>query len=333
MIEESFKNVVSDIKNEIKSTQIKTMFEANKNLIMLYFRLGKILYENNKYGNKFIENVSKELKLTFPELKGFSSRNLRSMKLFYQDYKDDENWQQLVAKLPWGHNLLLIEKIKDKKVRKIYANTTIENGWSRNVLKFQIDTNYHLRIGNSSNNFSNVLPLDKSDLVNNVIKDPYIFDFITLKDSYNEKQLENKMIDRIKDVLIELGKGFSFVGNQYKITVDDKDYFIDLLFYHLKFRCYIVVELKVTKFIPEYVGKMNFYLSAVDDLIKNKDDNPSVGLILCKEKDKITANYSLKNINNPIGISSYQLLPPNILESLPTEEDLNLYINLEEKSK
>ena len=227
-----------------------------------------------------------------------------------------------------------MEKIKDRNVRKIYANATLENGWSRNVLKFQIDTNYHLRIGNSCNNFSSTLKAYNSDLVNNIIKDPYIFDFITLKDSYKEKELENKMIDKIKDVLLELGNGFSFVGNQYKITVDDKDYFIDLLFYHLKLKCYIVVELKATKFIPEYVGKMNFYLSAVDDLIKSDDDNPSVGLILCKEKDKITANYSLKNINNPIGISSYELskvLPYDILKSLPTEEDLNLHINLDDE--
>lgn len=327
MVEESFKSVVSEIKREIKSTQIKTIFEVNKNLILLYYRLGKILNDNFKYGNKFIEDVAREIKLEFPTLKGFSVRNLKYMKSFYLEYKDDNLVQQVVAQLPWGHNLLLMEKIKDKKNREKYINATIENGWSRSVLKFQIDTKYHLRIGNSSNNFADVLPLDKSDLVNNVIKDPYIFDFLTLKDSYNEKEFENKMIDRIKDVLLELGNGFSFVGNQYKITVDNKDYFIDLLFYHLKLRCYIVVELKVTKFIPEYVVKMNFYLSAVDDLIKSDNDNPSVGLILCKEKDKITANYSLKNINNPIGISSYKILPPNILKSLPTEEDLNFYIN------
>lgn len=332
MIKEEFKEIITNIKEEIRTTQVRTMLEVNKNLIMLYFRLGKIIYDNSEYGNSFIKNVATEIKLSFPNLKGFSDRNLRSMKLFYEEYKDDENWQQLVAKLPWGHNLLLIEKFKDKKIRKIYALATIENGWSRNVLSFQIDTNYHLRIGNSTNNFSDTISTLDSELVNNTIKDPYIFDFITLSQQYKEKELEKEIITRIKDVLLELGNGFSFIGNQYKITVDNNDYFIDLLFYHVKLKCYIVVELKSNKFIPEYIGKMNFYLSAVDDLVKDKDDNPSIGLILCKEKDKITANYSLKDINKPIGISSYQLsniIPKNILEQLPTEEELNLYIDIE----
>lgn len=331
MLEKDFKNVVNNIKEEIKTTQIKTAFEVNKNLIMLYFRLGKIMYENSEYGNNFIENISTELKLSFPNLKGFSARNLRAMKLFYEQYKDDENWQQLVAKLPWGHNLLLIEKIKDKNIRKLYIEKTIENGWSRNVLSIQIENNYHLRIGKSDNNFNDTLPKYDSDLVNNTIKDPYIFDFITLKEEYKEKELENAMISKIRDVLLELGNGFSFVGNQYKITVDNNDYFIDLLFYHLKFRCYVVVELKATKFIPEYVGKMNFYLSAVNDMLKTDNDNPSIGLILCKDKDRLTANYSLQGINKPIGISSYELsnlLPQDILNSLPTEEELNLHIDI-----
>lgn len=252
------------------------------------------------------------------------------MKLFYEEYKDNEIWQQLVAKLPWGHNLLLIEKIKDKNIRKIYAEATIENGWSRNVLAIQIENNYHLRIGNSTNNFNDVLPNYSSDLVNNTIKDPYIFDFITLKENYKEKELENLMIIRIRDVLLELGNGFSFVGNQYKIEVGNTDYFIDLLFYHLKLKCYIVVELKASKFIPEYIGKMNFYLSAVDDLIKSKEDNPSIGLILCKEKDRFSVDYTLKDINKPIGVSSYEIskfIPKEILESLPTEEELNLHID------
>ena len=331
MLEKDFKNVVNNIKEEIKTTQIKTAFEVNKNLIMLYFRLGKILDDNFVYGNKFIDDVAKELKISFPNLKGFSVRNLKYMKSFYLEYKDDEIVQQLVAQLPWGHNLLLLDKIKDKNIRKLYIEKTIENGWSRNVLSIQIENNYHLRIGKSDNNFNNTLPKYDSDLVNNTIKDPYIFDFITLKEEYKEKELENAMISKIRDVLLALGNGFSFVGNQYKITVDNTDYFIDLLFYHLKFRCYVVVELKATKFIPEYVGKMNFYLSAVNDMLKTDNDNPSIGLILCKDKDRLTANYSLQGINKPIGISSYELsnlLPQDILNSLPTEEELNLHIDI-----
>lgn len=305
MIQKDFKNVICKIKNEIKTSQVKTMLEANKNLIMLYFRIGKIISENSNYGNKFIDNISMEIKLDFPYLKGFSSRNLKYMKRFYLEYKNDEIMQQLVAQLPWGHNLLLIEKFKDKKIRKLYAEKTIENGWSRNVLAFQIDTKYHLRIGNSSNNFNDTIPNINTDLVNNIIKDPYIFDFIYLKENFKEKELETAMVNRIRDVLLELGNGFSFVGNQYKITVGDNDYYIDLLFYHLKLRCYILVELKATSFIPEYVGKMKFYLSVVDDMVKSKNDNPSIGLILCKDKDKITAQYALKDIGNPIGVSSY----------------------------
>jgi len=239
--------------------------------------------------------------------------------------------KQLVAQIPWGHNLLLIEKIKDRKIRKLYVEKTIENGWSRNVLSFQIDTKYHLRIGNSSNNFYNTVTNIDTDLVNNIIKDPYIFDFISLKENFKERELEIAMINRIRDVLLELGNGFSFVGNQYKITIWDSDYYIDLLFYHLKLRCYIVVKLKATSFIPEYVGKMKFYLSVVDDMIKKDSDNPSIGLILCKEKDRITAQYSLKDIGNPIGISSYEItniIPSEILDKLPTEEDINLYMDI-----
>ena len=293
MLEKDFKDIVLNIKNEIKTSQTKTMIEVNKNLITLYFRLGKIISENSKYGKSFIKNVSTELKLEFPNMKGFSERNLNYMKLFYEEYRDDENLQQLVANLPWGHNLLLMEKFKDKKIRKLYAQATVENGWSRSVLSFQIDGQYHLRVGNSANNFNNTLPNPNSDLVNNVIKDPYIFDFITLKDGYKEKELETAMINKIRDVLLELGNGFSFVGNQYKLTVGNDDYYIDLLFYHLKLRCYIVVELKANSFKPEYAGKMNFYLNAVNDMLKSELDNPSIGLILCQEKDKLTAQYSV----------------------------------------
>ena len=333
MLEKDFKDIVLNIKNEIKTSQTKTMIEVNKNLITLYFRLGKILSENSKYGKSFIKNVSTELKLEFPNMKGFSERNLNYMKLFYEEYRDDENLQQLVANLPWGHNLLLMEKFKDKKIRKLYAQATVENGWSRNVLSFQIDGQYHLRVGKSANNFNNTLPNLNSDLVNNVIKDPYIFDFITLKDGYKEKELETAMINKIRDVLLELGNGFSFVGNQYKLTVGNDDYYIDLLFYHLNLRCYIVVELKANSFKPEYAGKMNFYLNAVNDILKSEFDNPSIGLILCQEKDKLTAQYSLKGIEQPIGVSSYEIakfLPENILRELPTEEDINLYIDIEE---
>ncbi len=328
-----FVKVIANIKDEIRTTQVRTMQQVNSNLIMMYFRIGKVLSENSRYGNSFIENISLELRLEFPSVQGLSGRNLRSMKLFYEEYKEDEIWQQVAAKLPWWHNMLLIQKIKDKNVRMIYAKAAIENGWSRSTLERQIKYEYHKRIGTSANNFEKVLPSTKSELVNDTFKDPYIFDFLTLREGYKEKELEARMVERIRDVLLELGNGWSFVGNQYKITVGKKDYLIDMLFYHLKLKCYIVVELKATEFIPEYIGKLNFYLSAVDDFVRAETDNPSIGLVLCKSKDKFTAQYALQKIDRAIGVSSFEtngLLPENILDQLPSEEELNLHIDIKE---
>lgn len=319
---EEFNNIVNTIKNEIKNTQIKTMLSANKNLIIMYFRIGKVLSENSKYGNSFIKNISHYIRLEYPGIKGFSERNLMRMKRFYNEYKKEKKLPQLVAHLPWGHNVVLMEKIKNIKVRKVYIEATIREGWSRSILELQIETNYHKRIGNSVNNFKKISTKLDSDLINNILKDPYIFDFITLNNNYKEKELENKMIEKIKNVLLEFGTGFSFVGSQYKLLVGDKEYYLDLLFYHLKLKSYVVVELKATEFRPEYIGKINFYLSAVDDLVKSKTDNSTIGLILCKNKDKFTAQYSLKDINKPIGISSFKLK-----EYLPKEEELNMFIN------
>ena len=206
--------------------------------------------DNYKYGNKFIDELSKELKIEFPNFKGSSIRNLKYMKSFYLEYKDDEVVQQLVAQLPWGHNLLLMQRIKDFNKRIIYIKATIDNGWSRSILDTQIESKFHQRLGKSYNNFGLSLPKLDSDLVNNTLKDPYIFDFITLKKNYKEVELERAMLEKIKNVLLELGKGFTFVGSQYKISTEHNDYYIDLLFYHLQLRCYVVVELKVTEFKP-----------------------------------------------------------------------------------
>ena len=328
---ENFRSIINSIKNEIRTTQIKVAIETNKSLINLYFKLGKILNDNYKYGNKFIDDISRELRLEFPNTDGFSVRNLKYMKKFYLEYKDDELVQRIVAQLPWRHNIVLMSKIKDNEIRKIYAEATIKNGWSRDMLVMQIESNFHLRIGNSSNNFKLSLPDINSDLANNTIKDPYIFDFLTLKENYKEKELEAAMINKIKDVLIELGKGFSFVGNKYKISTENNDYYIDLLFYHLDLRCYIVIELKTTEFKPEYIGQLGFYVTAVNETLKKETDNQTIGLLLCKSKDRLTAKWSLKSTNVPIGISSYELnkyIPKDILQKLPTEEDLNLHINV-----
>ena len=333
MLEIDFKDIINDIKQEIKSTQYKVAVQSNISLISMYFRLGKILNDNYKYGNKFIDEVSKDLKIEFPNSTGFSVRNLKYMKKFYLEYKDDELVQQLVAQVPWGHNIVLMEKIKDKEIRKIYAEAILKNGWGRDMLSIQIKNGYHLRIGSSNNNFENTLPALDSDLVNYTIKDPYIFDFISLKNEYKEKELENAMLNRIKDVLIELGKGFSFVGNQCKIIVGGQEFFIDLLFYHLELRRYVVVELKASSFKPEYTGQIGFYVTAVDEQLKKEHDNSTIGLILCQDRDRLTVDYSLKSMNVPIGVSSFEIekyIPKDVLEKLPTEEDINLHLEIEE---
>lgn len=335
MLEKEFKDVIKNIKTEIDNTQVLIMSDANIRLINLYFRIGKIIYENAKWGNKFIEELEKEIKLSLPNIKGFSARNLNRMKKFYIEYKDYSILPPAVAKLPWTHNVILIDKIKNKEIRFWYANEAANNNWSKVILDHQIDFDLYSRqvLVNKENNFKETLIEPHSDLANDLQNDPYIFNLPLLKEKYIETELEEAMIERIRDVLLELGNGFSFVGNQYKIEVGDKDYFIDMLFYHTKLHCYIVVELKAVPFQPEFTGKLNFYLSAVDDMIKDKSDNPTIGLLLCKGKDKISVEYSLKDINKPIGVSSYEItkfLPKNILDSLPTEEELNLHIDINE---
>lgn len=332
MLEENFKQIINVIKSDIKESQLKTAIQVNNNLIGLYFRLGKILYDNYKYGNKFIDEVARELKLEYPNTTGYSVRNLKYMKKFYTEYKDDKVMQQLVAQVPWGHNIVLMDKVKNKEIRKIYLQGIIKNGWGRAMLVHQIELNYHLRIGTSDNNFKLTLSEEDSDLANYIIKDPYIFDFISLKNDYKEQELEKEMLNKIKNLLVELGKGFSFVGNQYKISMEDKDYYIDLLFYHLELRCFIVVELKTTSFKPEYIGQLGFYVTAIDETLKKEIDNPTIGLLLCKEKNKLSVEWSLKGTNLPIGVSSYKLneyIPKDILEKLPTEEEINLHIDME----
>lgn len=338
MIEKDFKNIIFEIKNQINNTQIEIFQNANKSLLKLYYNLGKIIEENSSWGNKFIDELAIELKISFPNIKGFSVRNLKNMKKYYIECQKSQIVQTASAQIPWSHNMLILDKIKDEEKRVWYMNQTIKNGWSYDVLAFQIKSDLYQRqvLGDKPNNFEKTLINPQSDLAKNIMKDPYILNLTTLKENYIETELESAMVDKIKTVLLELGNGFSFIGNQYKLTVGNEDYFIDMLFYHTKLHCYVVIELKNTKFKPEYAGKVNFYLSAVDDLIKDEQDNPSIGIILCREKDKFSVEYALKDINKPIGVSSYEIskyLPKDVLESLPTEEDINLHIDLEESGE
>ena len=328
-----FKTIIENAKKDIKSTRFKIIENANYELINLYFRLGKIIDENWKYGNNFVNELSLELKLEFPNMKGLSSRNLSRMRVFYKEYKNMQNLPVSLANLPWTHNYTLIEKVKDRKKRLWYAQKCLENGWSQIVLIHQIETDLYQRQKENVklSNFKEKMPLMQSEMARDMMKDPYIFELSNLKEKTMEIDIENAMLERIKNLLLEFGKGFSFVGNQYKISTNNNDYYLDLLFYHLDLRCYIVVELKNTNFKPEYIGQLSFYVTAVNKTLKKEYDNESIGLLLCNEKDKLSVEWALESTNNPIGVSSYEInkyIPKDILEKLPTEEELNLHMDI-----
>ena len=333
MLDKEFKDLVSFVKQDILKTRFQVQENANIELIKLYFRIGKIISENAKYGSKFIQDFSTSLKLEFPNTAGFSQRNLSRMKKFYEEYKDLSNLPPAVAKLPWTHNCILLDKIKDDKIRNWYAEKCIENGWAKTVLDHQIDLQLYERqaLAEKLTNFENNLSTSQSELARDVIKDPYIFELEGIKEKSIEKDIENAMMERIKNILLELGKGFSFVGSQYKISTENQDYYIDMLFYHLELRCYIVVELKNVEFKPEYIGQLSFYVTAVDETLRKEQDNQTIGLLLCKGKDKLSVEWALKGINSPIGVTSYEVrneLPKEILDRLPTEEDINKFMDI-----
>ena len=319
---------LSKLKEKIKTSQLKASISVNKEMILLYWNIGKEILSNQEklgWGAKVIDQLSLDLKKSFPEMKGFSSRNLKYMRKFAETYPDHQFVQQVVAQIPWGHNVRILDYIKEEKKRIWYINKTIENNWSRNVLVHQIESGLYERQGTAINNFENTLPKPNSDLAKEILKDPYLFDFLTIDEKARERELEKALLVNIRDFLLELGKGFAFVGNQYHLNLGGEDFYIDLLFYHLQLRSYVVIELKQRAFKPEDAGKMNFYLSAVDDLIRHAEDQPAIGIIICKTKNKIIAEYALRDTNKPIGISSYELtkqLPVDMQSSLPSIEDL-----------
>ena len=334
-IDKDFKNIIIKAKEDILATRYNIMQNANSEVIKLYFRLGKIISENSKYGNNFIKNFSTSLRLEFPNTTGFSERNLARMKKFYEEYKDLSNLPPAVANLPWTHNCILLEKVKDENIRNWYAQKCLENGWSKVVLDHQIDLQLYERqaIADKLTNFNDKLPVSQSELAKDVIKDPYIFELEGIKEEAVEKDIENAMMEKIKNVLLELGKGFGFVGNQYKVSTENQDYYIDMLFYHLDLRCYIAVELKNVEFKPEFIGQLSFYTTAIDKTLKKEQDNQTIGLLLCKGKDKLSVEWALESTNSPIGVTSYEVrnkLSKEILEKLPTEEDINRHINLDD---
>lgn len=334
IVEKAFKDLIINIKEDIKKTQYRVIENANKELLELYYRLGKIIDENAKYGNKFIEELSIELKLEFPNMKGLSSRNLARMRTFYREYKDTSILPVPLAKLSWTNNYTLIEKVKDREKRLWYAKKCLENGWSQVVLVHQIDTNLYLRQKENPKlvNFEGKMSILQSEMARDMLKDPYIFELSNIKEKAAEKDIEEVMLERIKDVLLELGKGFTFVGSEYKINIGVNEYFLDLLFYNLDLRCYVVVELKNKKFKPEYIGQLGFYVTAINRTLKKEQDNETIGLLLCREKDRLSVEWSLESSNAPIGVSSYEIskyISKDLLEKLPTEEEINLHIDIE----
>ncbi|MDA0938871.1 MAG: PDDEXK nuclease domain-containing protein [Proteobacteria bacterium] len=328
ILDQDYSILITDLKKRVAESRYKATLSVNKEMVLLYHHIGQQILKSQKeqgWGSKVIEKLSKDLRSAFPEMKGLSTRNLKYMRKFAAEYKNFEFVQEVLAQLSWYHNITLIDKVLDRKEREFYIQKAIQNGWSRNIMVIQVETNLYKRQGGAVTNFDARLSNSQSDLAKELIKDPYIFDFLSIGESAHEREIEKGLITHIEKFLIELGTGFAFLGRQYHIEVSKKDYYIDLLFYHVKLKSYIVVELKSKEFKPEYAGKMSFYLSAVDKTLKQKDDNPSIGLILCKTKDKILAEYTLQGTVKPIGISEYKLLeelPRKIKSTLPSIEEL-----------
>lgn len=316
---------LNNLKIKIKEAQYQAYRSVNKELISLYWYIGKSIIEKQKklgWGQKIVQRLSRDLQKEFPQNSGFSERNLKYMRKFYLQYKDKPKVQQLVAQIPWGQNIVILDRLNDDYRREYYLRMTIRNSWSRSILIHQIETKSFERfmVDKKTHNFSKVLPVEVSKEIETITKDSYMLDFLEIKEAVKEKELEKKILGNIKKFLLELGKGFTFIGDQYKIVLGENEYFIDLLFYHRYLRCLIAIDLKIGKFIPEYAGKMNFYLNLLDDEIKAPNENLSIGLILCKEKDNIIVEYALRNIKKPMGVAKYYLtkkLPARFTKQLP----------------
>jgi predicted nuclease of restriction endonuclease-like (RecB) superfamily len=335
-LNKDYKNFFSGIKDRLKTAQIRAALAANSELIKFYWELGTELIEKQKmlkWGEHFLEQFSRDMRQAFPEMQGFSVRNLQRMKQFATLYPELSITTQAVSQLPWGHITRLMQMVKNTSEREWYAQQTIKNGWSRTILEMQVESGLYERQGISSKKISNYqqhLPASQSDLANEILKDPYNFDFLTIQGPAHERAVEDGLVAHIRDFLLELGQGFAFVGSQVPLTFEEQEFFVDLLFYHLNLRCFVVIELKATKFKPEHTGQLGFYLAAVDDLMRKEGDNQTIGILLCKSKSKIIAEYALRNIKAPIGVSEYALskaLPKELKTSLPSIDEIEAELN------
>jgi len=326
----AYKEFFVTLKSKIQTSQIKASLKVNEELLRLYWELADMIVHKQKeaqWGDSFIEKISNDLKTEFPNMKGFSITNIKYMRKWYLFWSDTKSPQVVdeIFQIPWGHNREIVTKLKKHDEALYYIQKTIENGWSRAVLVHQLESGLYHREGRAITNFDLKLPLPQSDLAKATLKDPYSFDFLALTQKHNEKELENALIEHMTHFLLELGSGFAFVSQQYRLEVGGDEFWIDLLFYHIKLKCYIVVELKTTKFKPEFAGQLNFYVSAIDAMLKEPNDNPTLGILICKSKNNTVVEYALNKIDNPIAISEYQLvnkLPKEFKSSLPSIEEI-----------
>lgn len=324
--ESGYLDTLERIKHEIASSRQRAVLAANSQLVHMYWRIGAEINAHAEWGNKYLESLSHDIRLAYPGIKGFSIRNLRYMVKFAREF-DEEFVQTVSAQLSWSHNVTLMDKADNGIRRSWYAKASIENGWSVAVLAHQIDTKLYERqaLAGPVNNFGRTLPSPESELAQQALKDPYIFDFITARQDAVEHDIEEAMTRNITKLLLELGTGFAFVGRQYHLVVDGEDFYLDLLFYNLRLRSYFVIELKTGMFKPEFIGQLNFYLSTTDALLRAEGDSPSIGLLLCKSKNDTVAEYALRGIDKPMGVSAYRLsdvLPDEYATLLPSLEDI-----------
>lgn len=361
---ENYADFLAEVKTRIKGSQAKAALSVNASLIALYWNIGAMIAENQALAegrNDFIAQLAKDIQAEFPGIKGFSKRNLFNIRKFYLFYSGDSVQQaaalneetqsgqiiqqavglfddtensskipELLLQVPWGHHVLILTKVKDVEAACFYLRQTIENNWSRAVLTLHIEQNLFSRQGKAISNFADTLPEKQAQLAQQILKDPYNFDFLTLEPKVQELEIEKRLTEQITKFLLELGKGFAFIGRQYKLEIGAKEYFVDLLFYHIRLRCFVVIELKAVEFEPEFTGKLNFYLSAVDDLLKTENDQPTIGILLCKTKDKIEVEYALRDINKPIGVSEFtftESLPEKLKKEIPTTKEFEAELN------
>jgi predicted nuclease of restriction endonuclease-like (RecB) superfamily len=327
-----YKSWLKDLKQKVLHTQIKAAIKVNSTLLQFYWELGEeivLRQAQASWGDGFLKQLSQDLMAEFPDMKGFSFSNIKYIRQWVVFYSQEKTIsQQLVGQLtqiPWGHNLKIIAHCQSCKEALYYVQNTLEHGWSRSVLTHQMESGLWLREGKAITNFSQTLPSPQSDLAQQTLKDPYIFDFLTLTKQHSERELEQGLIEHITHFLLELGAGFAYMGKQYPVQVGEREFFIDLLFYHTQLHCHVVIELKIGDFEPEHAGKLNFYIKAIDEQLRTEADQPTIGILLCKNKDRLVAEYALSDIQKPIGVSEYQLtqsLPKNLQSKLPSIEDI-----------